>query len=88
MGVFVNPSIDEIRNKLEIFDFDTIQLGNEDQNFISEIKSKFKKRYINQYPQKILTTGLIDVDQFSSKETPQIRCLVETIQLDWSDLKI
>ena len=37
VGVFVNPSIDEIKNKLEVFDFDTIQLhGNEDQNFINK----------------------------------------------------
>ena len=26
VGVFVNPSIDEIKNRLEVFDFDTIQL--------------------------------------------------------------
>ena len=47
VGVFVNPSINEIKNKLEVFDFDTIQLhGNEDQNLISEVKNNFKKKYI------------------------------------------
>ena len=45
VGVFVNPSIDEIKNKLEVFDFDTIQLhGSEDQKFINEVKSNFKKK--------------------------------------------
>ena len=30
---------------LEVFDFDKIQLhGNEDQSFISEVKSNFKKK--------------------------------------------
>ena len=64
--VFVNPSIDEIKNKLEIFDFDIIQLhGDEDQNFISEVKSNFKKKiYKSISPEDFKTTGLIDVDQF------------------------
>ena len=56
VGVFVNPSIDEIKNKLEVFDFDTIQLhGNEDQNFISEVKNNFKN--IKKLPY-ILSGGL------------------------------
>ena len=48
VGVFVNPSISEIKNKLEVFDFETIQLhGDEDQNFISKVKSNFNKKTIN-----------------------------------------
>ncbi len=72
VGVFVNPSIDEIKNKLEVFDFDTIQLhGNEDQNFISEVKSNFKKKiYKSISPQDFKTTGLIDVDQFLIEAEP------------------
>ena len=72
VGVFVNPSIDEIKNKLEVFDFDTIQLhGNEDQNLISEIKSNFKKNiYKSISPEDFKTTELIDVDQFLVEAKP------------------
>ena len=62
VGVFVNPSIDEIKNKLEVFDFDTIQLhGNEDQKFISEVKCNFKKNiYKSISPEDFKTTELIE----------------------------
>ena len=63
--IFVNPSINEIKNKLEVFDFDTIQLhGNEDQNFINEVKSNFKKKiYKSISPEDFKTTKLIDLHQ-------------------------
>ena len=72
VGVFVNPSISEIKNKLEVFDFDTIQLhGDEDQNFISEVKSNFKKKiYKSISPEDFKTTKLIDVDQFLIEAKP------------------
>ncbi len=72
VGVFVNPSIDEIKNKLEVFDFDTIQLhGNEDQNFISEVKNNFKKYIFKSIsPEDFKTTELIDVDQFLIEAKP------------------
>jgi len=55
VGVFVNPTIDEIKSKLTIFDFDTIQLhGEESQDFINEVKNNFKKRYTNLFLLKIL----------------------------------
>ena len=46
-GVFVNPSLDEISKKLEIFNFGSIQLhGSENQNLIDQIKAKFNKPII------------------------------------------
>ena len=50
VGVFVNPTLQEIDEKLNIFDFQTIQLhGSENQKFINEIKSTFQKKYLNPY---------------------------------------
>ena len=91
VGVFVNPSIGEIKNKLEVFDFDTIQLhGDEDQNFISEVKSNFKKKiYKSISPEDFKTTKLIDVDQFLIEAKPSSNQMPggnNTI-CDWSDFK-
>ena len=45
VGVFVNPTLQEIEEKLNTFDFQTIQLhGNEDQKFINQVKSEFQKQ--------------------------------------------
>ncbi len=91
VGVFVNPSIDEIKNKLEVFDFDTIQLhGNEDQNLISEIKSNFKKNiYKSISPEDFKTTELIDVDQFLVEAKPSSNQMPggNNQTWDWSDFK-
>ena len=47
VGVFVNPSLRQIEEKLNIFNFQTIQLhGNEDQALIDNIKSQFQKKNI------------------------------------------
>ena len=44
VGVFVNPSLKEIEEKLNVFDFNTIQLhGSENQSTINEIYHHFKK---------------------------------------------
>ena len=91
VGVFVNPSIDEIKNKLAVFDFDTIQLhGNEDQNFISEIKSNFKKKiYKSISPEDFRTTELIDVDQFLIEAKPSSNQMPggNNKTWDWSNFK-
>ena len=91
VGVFVNPSIDEIKNKLEVFDFDTIQLhGNEDQNFISEVKSNFKKKiYKSISPEDFKTTELIDVDQFLIEAKPSSNQMPggNNKTWDWSDFE-
>ena len=91
VGVFVNPSIDEIKNKLEVFDFDTIQLhGNEDQNFISEVKSNFKKKiYKSISPEDFKTTELIDVDRFLIEAEPSSNQMPggNNKTWDWSDFK-
>ena len=91
VGVFVNPSIDEIKNKLEVFDFDTIQLhGNEDQSFISEVKRNFKRNiYKSISPEDFNTTELIDVDQFLIEARPSTNQMPggNNKTWDWSDFK-
>ncbi len=91
VGVFVNPSIDEIKNKLEVLDFDTIQLhGNEDQKFINEVKSNFKKKiYKSISPEDFKTTNLIDVDQFLIEAKPSSNQMPggNNKTWDWSDFK-
>ena len=91
VGVFVNPSIDEIKNKLEVFDFDTIQLhGNEDQSFISEVKRNFKRNiYKSISPEDFKTTQLIDVDQFLIEAKPSSNQMPggNNKTWDWSDFK-
>ena len=91
VGVFVNPSIDEIKNKLEVFDFDTIQLhGNEDQNFISEVKNNFKKNIFKSIsPEDFKTTDLIDVDQFLIEAKPSSNQMPggNNKTWDWYDFK-
>ena len=91
VGVFVNSSIDEIKNKLEVFDFDTIQLhGNEDQKFISEVKNNFKKKiYKSISPEEFKTTDLIDVDHFLIEAKPSSNQMPggNNKTWDWSDFK-
>ena len=91
VGVFVNPSIDEIKNKLEVFDFGTIQLhGNEDQNFISEVKSNFKKKiYKSISPEDFKTTELINIDKFLIEAKPSSNQMPggNNKTWDWSDFK-
>ena len=91
VGVFVNPSIGEIKNKLEVFDFDTIQLhGNEDQHFISEVKIKFKKKiYKSISPEDFKTTELVDVDQFLIEAKPSLNQMPggNNKTWDWSNFK-
>ncbi len=91
VGVFVNPSISEIKNKLDVFDFDTIQLhGNEDQSFISEVKRNFKRNiYKSISPEDFKTTELIDVDQFLIEAKPSSNQMPggNNKTWDWSDFK-
>ena len=91
VGVFVNPSIDDIKNKLEVFDFDTIQLhGNEDQNFISEVKNNFKKNiYKSISPEDFKKTELIDVDRFLIEAKPSSSQMPggNNKTWDWSNFK-
>ena len=72
VGVFVNPTISEIKDKLSIFDFDTIQLhGDENQDFINEIKKNFKKKiYKSISPEDFEKTNLINVDQYLIEARP------------------
>ena len=86
-----NDYIYEIKNKLEVFDFDTIQLhGNEDQDFINEVKSNFKKKiYKSISPEEFKTTELVDVDQFLIEAKPSLNQMPggNNKTWDWSDFK-
>ena len=72
VGVFVNPSINEIESKLQQFDFDTIQLhGNEDQDLINTIKKKFNKSiYKSITPEKFIGEYFQNVDLFLIESAP------------------
>ena len=72
VGVFVNPSINEIESKLQQFDFDTIQLhGNEDQDLINTIKKKFNKSiYKSITPEKFIGEYFQNVDFFLIEDKP------------------
>ena len=66
VGVFVNPTINEIKEKLLVFDFDIIQLhGDESQNLIDEVKKNFKKKiYKSISPEDFEKTNLVNVDKY------------------------
>ena len=72
VGVFVNPSIDEIESKLKQFDFRTIQLhGNEDQSFINLVKETFNKTvYKAVTPDQFIENHYQNVDLFLIEEAP------------------
>ena len=68
-----------------------IQLhGDEDQNFISEVKSNFKKKiYKSISPEDFKTTELVDVDQFLIEAKPSSNQMPggNNTTWDWSDFK-
>jgi len=72
VGVFVNPSMEEIEEKLNIYNFQTIQLhGNENQELIDQIKSKFKKKiYKSVSPENIIKIKLKNIDRFLIEKNP------------------
>tara|TARA_B100000963_G_scaffold300615_1_gene273043 strand:- start:950 stop:1576 length:627 start_codon:yes stop_codon:yes gene_type:complete len=72
VGVFVDPTIEEIGNKLKVFDFDIIQLhGKESQDFINEVKKNFKKKIFKSIsPEDFELTKLVNVDRFLIEAKP------------------
>ena len=72
VGVFVDPTIEEIGNKLKVFDFDIIQLhGKESQDFINEVKKNFKKKIFKSIsPEDFELTKLINVHRFLIEAKP------------------
>jgi len=72
VGVFVNPSIDEIESKLKLFDFGTIQLhGNEDQSLINSVKQTFNKTvYKAVTPEQFIDEHFENVDLFLIERAP------------------
>src|SRR6056300_165498 len=73
VGVFVNPTLHEIEEKLNIFDFHTIQLhGSEDQKFINEVKSKFQKQIFKTLsPEALIENNFSNVDYFLIEGKPE-----------------
>ena len=75
VGVFVNPTLEQIAEKLNIYNFQTIQLhGNENQELIDKIKSQFKKKiYKSISPQELKETNLKNIDRFLVEAKPDLR---------------
>ena len=73
VGVFVNPTLHEIEEKLNIFDFHTIQLhGSEDQKFINEVKLKFQKQIFKTLsPETLIENNFSNVDYFLIEGKPE-----------------
>ena len=72
VGVFVNPSLELIEEKLEIYNFKTIQLhGNENQAMIDKIKLNYKKKiYKSISPENFRKVQLRNVDRFLIEAKP------------------
>jgi len=72
VGVFVNPTLKEIEEKLNVFDFNTIQLhGSENQSTINEIYHYFKKDiYKSISPINFQNTTLKNVVKFLIEGDP------------------
>jgi phosphoribosylanthranilate isomerase len=72
VGVFVNPTLKEIEEKLNVFDFNTIQLhGSENQSTINEIYHHFKKDiYKSISPINFQNTTLKNVVKFFIEGEP------------------
>jgi phosphoribosylanthranilate isomerase len=72
VGVFVNPTLKEIEEKLNVFDFNTIQLhGSESQSTIDEIYHHFKKDiYKSISPINFQNTTLKNVVKFLIEGDP------------------
>ncbi len=75
VGVFVNPTLKQIEEKLNIYNFQTIQLhGNEDQDLINEIKSLFQKKiYKSISPNEFKVTNLKNIDRFLIEAKPDLK---------------
>ena len=72
VGVFVNPTLKEIEEKFNVFDFNTIQLhGSENQSTINEIYHHFKKDiYKSISPINFQNTTLKNVVKFLIEGEP------------------
>ena len=75
VGVFVNPSIEQIEEKLNIYNFQTIQLhGDENQELIDKIKSQFQKKiYKSISPEEFKVTNLKNIDRFLIEAKPDLK---------------
>ena len=75
VGVFVNPSIEQIEEKLNLYNFQTIQLhGDENQELIDKIKYQFKKKiYKSISPEEFKVTNLKNIDRFLIEAKPNLK---------------
>jgi len=75
VGIFVNPTIEQIEEKLNIYNFQTIQLhGNESQELIDKINSKFEKKiYKSVSPEEFKVTNLKNIDRFLIEAKPNLK---------------
>ena len=85
VGVFVNPTLEEISSKLEIFNFGSIQLhGNETQSFINECYSKFKKPIFKSvFPDDFFNSSLQNVDYHLIDSRPSNQQMPGGNNLTW-----
>lgn len=88
VGVFVNPTLEEISSKLEIFNFGSIQLhGNETQSFINKCYIKFKKPIFKSvFPDDFFNSSLQNVDYhlIDSKPSNQQMPGGNNLKWDWT----
>ena len=77
VGVFVNPSLEQIEEKLNLYNFQTIQLhGDENQELIDKIKSQFQKKiYKSISPEEFKVTNLKNIDRFLIEAKPDLKDL-------------
>ena len=71
----MNPTLEQIEEKLNIYDFQTIQLhGNENQELINKIKSQFQKKiYKSISPEEFKVTNLENIDRFLIEAKPDLK---------------
>ena len=85
VGVFVNPTLEEISSKLEIFNFGSLQLhGSETQSFINECYTKFKKPIFKSvFPDDFINSFLQNVDYHLIDSRPSNQQMPGGNNLTW-----
>ncbi len=85
VGVFVNPTLKEIAERIEIFNFGSIQLhGNENQSFIDQCRENFKKPIFKSiFPNNFLKSSLLNVDYHLIDSMPSNKQMPGGNNLTW-----
>ena len=84
-GVFVNPTLEEISSKLEIFNFGSIQLhGNESQGFIDQCQKNFNKPILKSvFPDEFNKSSYQNVDYYLIDSKPSNKQMPGGNNLTW-----